>query len=302
MQPIQKTQHKMKNDFFPCLLVEHDNSFSIICSEFHFFDDYFGDKGGGGYSVERLAKKLAKEHNIKIEVDFDSEAGMFCAFSNNRDSLLKLCNLLQEITGPEENHLSQENTRPLIPLEEAEKLLLNAFVFELNDKLQEEFLNKVPYPSLTNKQRDYINAIENGSVEEKISAAKKINSEARTGTRDWDNYLSHPNTISTFLYSIDKETNPKVTQELIWALVFICDRHLPDLRTKDCFLKALESENTTTRWLGLMGLKGLYEYPESNVIKMRNDKSQKVREEAEDVLKKGMRKEFPGWMFKKNYK
>ena len=53
-----------ENKYWPCILVEHDDRFSIILSEFHLLDDYFGDKGCGGYSVERLARKLVKKHRI----------------------------------------------------------------------------------------------------------------------------------------------------------------------------------------------------------------------------------------------
>lgn len=293
------------NEFFPCILVEHEDNFSIICSEFHYFDDYFGDKDGGGHTVEKLAKKLAKENNIHEEIGFDSEAGMFCAYSVNKKALLKLANLLQQITGSEDLHLPKENTKPLIPLDEAEKLLLKGFIIELNKEIQDEFYKNVPFPSLSRKQEEYLNAINNGTNKEKISASKKINSEARTKTRSWDNYLSHPKTITYFTQAIDRETDNKVIQELIWTIVFICNRHLPDLRTQPYFLKALESKNATIRWLGLMGLGNLNAFPQEAVLKMKKDKSKKVSEEAEIVLKSGRAiiKEFPVWMFdERNYK
>lgn len=293
------------NKFFPCKLVEHEDKFSIICSDFHYFDNYFGDKGGGGYTVEKLAKKLAKEHNIHKEISFDSEAGMFCAYSSDKTVLLKLCNLLQKISGAEDIHLPNENTSPLISLDKAEKLLLKGFVIDLNKEIQDEFYKNVPFPALSKNQKEYLNAIENGTTEERINASKKINSEARSKTRSWDNYLSHPKTITIFLEAIDNETDNKVIQELIWAIVFICNRHLPDLRTQPYFLKALESKNATIRWLGLMGLGNLYEYPKEIIIQMTKDKSQKVSEEAERTLKFGTAttKEFPVWMFnEKNYK
>ncbi|WP_158980930.1 MULTISPECIES: Imm51 family immunity protein [Flavobacterium] len=293
------------NEFFPCILVEHEDNFSIICSDFHYFDDYLGDKGGGGYTIERLAKKLAKEHNIQKEIGFDSEAGMFCAYSVNKNSLLKLSNLLQQITGNEKQHLPVENTKPLIPLEDAEKLLLKGFVIDLDKEMQDEFYKNVPYPALSRKQKEYLNAIVNGTSEDKIIASKKINSEARTKIRRWDNYLSHPTTITYFLEAIDREADNKVIQQLIWAVAFICDRHLPDLRTQSYFLKALESKNATTRWLGLLGLGMLYEYPEEIVLKMTKDKSEKVSEEAKSILKWGTIKTrgFAPWMFdEKNYK
>ena len=45
-----------ENKFFPCMFIEHEEHNSVILSEFHYFDNYFGDKGGGGYSVEKSAK------------------------------------------------------------------------------------------------------------------------------------------------------------------------------------------------------------------------------------------------------
>ena len=293
------------NEFFPCILVEHEKSFSIICSNFHYFDDYFGDSGGGGYTVQELAKKLVKEHNIQKEISFDSEAGIFCAYSENRDVLLQLSHLLQKITGNEEMHLPKENTQPLIPLEEAEKLLLKGFVLQLDKEFQEEFYKNVPFPALSKNQKEYLDAIQNGTSEEKIKASKKINSEARSKTRKWDNYLSHPNIISVFLEAIDKEKDIKVIQEFIWALVFICCRHLPDLRTKYCFEQALQNKNAIVRTLGLMGLGYLFEYPEELVSEMKNDKSDKVKQEAERTLKFAIAKtkKFPVWMFdERNYK
>ena len=74
------------NPYFPCDIVEQDSDYSVICSHFHYFEDHFGDKGGGGYTVERLAKKLVREQAIK-GVKFDSEAGMFCAYSDKKGPL-----------------------------------------------------------------------------------------------------------------------------------------------------------------------------------------------------------------------
>ncbi len=132
------------NAYFPCKLVEHPKGFSMICSDFHYFDNYFGDKDCGGYTVERLAEKLVKEHKIQKEVSFDSEAGMFCAYSQTKEDLLKLALLLREITGGEENHTAQTEVSPKIPLEEAEKLLLNGFVIGLDEQAQNDFYKNVP--------------------------------------------------------------------------------------------------------------------------------------------------------------
>ena len=289
-----------ENKFFPCMFVEHEEYNSVILSDFHYFDSYFGDKGGGGYSVEKLAKKLVKENGIK-GIKFDSEAGMFCAYSAETEKLLELCQLLQKIAGDEKDYVVTENTAPLISLDKAEELLIKGFVQGTDKALQKEFLQQVPYPSLSNKQSEYLQAIKTGTEAEKIYAAKRINSEARTKTRKWDHYLSHPNTITLFLEAIDKEDNPKVYQELIWALVFICERHLPDLRTLPYFLECLNSTVSQNRLLGLWGLSELYFFPMEAVLKLQNDKSEKVREEVASFEEQKAYKTFPEWMFSKEY-
>lgn len=289
----------MINEYFPCQLVEHDGSYSIITSEFHYFDDYFGDKEGGGYTVERLAKKLVKENRIK-DIRFDSEAGMFCAFSADKEALLRLCDALRRITGDESLYLNLHNTKPLIPLDDAERLLLKGFVVGLDTECQAEFLRNVPLPYLSKKQQEYIDALQNGTDEEKIHAARRINSEARTKVRRWDHYLSHPEIITIFLRAIDKEQNAKVHRELIWALVFICDRHMPDLRCRPYFIDALASKDATTRWLGVWGLWYLVEYPRELVERALSDKSEKVREKANEMLQRESKREFPFWLFNTN--
>ncbi|MDR2281683.1 MAG: hypothetical protein LBE37_00660 [Sphingobacterium sp.] len=77
------------------------------------------------------------------------------------------------------------------------------------------------------------------------------------------------------------------------------------MRTKPYFEKALENKSATIRWLGLMGFNYLWEHPLESVLNMKDDKSEKVRKEAESLLKFGTAhtKEFPSWMFdEKNYK
>lgn len=288
---------KRRNKYFPCTFIKHEesNTFSIICSNFHYFDNYFGEKGGGGYTLERLAKKLVKEHKIK-GIKYDSEAGMFCAYSNTSNNLLKLCNLLREITGNEIEHLPKESTKPLIPLDKAEKLLLKGFVKSLDTNAQKEFLENVPMPMLSKNQAKQLNDIQNGTDEEKIKSAKKINSEARTKIRKWDNYLSHPNTMNIFLEAIDKTENKKVYEELLCAIVFICDRHLPDLRTQPYFVKALKSKVARNRQLGLWGLDNLYDYPFEEILRLNNDKSYLVKVAILGMINR-KKFEFASWKF-----
>lgn len=284
-----------KNKYFPCTFIEHeDKKFSIICTEFHYFDESFGDAGGAGYTLNSLAKKLVKENNIK-GVKYDSEAGMFCAYSNTSENLLELCKLLRVITGGEENHLTKTIV-PLISIEEAEKLLLKGFVKSLDKKAQQDFLKNVPMPSLSKNQAKYLNNVQYGTDEEKIYSAKRICSEAGSNTRNWQNYLSHPSTITILLEAIDKTETQKVYTELLDAVVFICGRHLPDLRTQPYFLKALKSKIARNRQVAIWGLNHIYDYPFEEILPLVNDKSYLVREAILRTI--GQKDyEYPPWMF-----
>lgn len=171
------------NPYFPCALVEQTDDYRVICSDLHYFDEFFGDSGSSGYAIERLAKKLVREHSI-TGVKFDSEAGMFCAYSNRKTPLKKLCTKLRLITGSERKHLAEKQlSEPTISLDKAEQLLLKGFVLSLDEKAQKQFLKHVPYPATTVQQKQLLQQIQDGTAEEKIRAAKKINSEARTLVR-----------------------------------------------------------------------------------------------------------------------
>jgi hypothetical protein len=273
------------NLYFPCEIVEQDNDYSVICSHFHYFDEYFGERGGGGYTVERLAKKLVRECAIK-GVKFDSEAGMFCAHSDKKGPLKQLCTQLRKITGGEKKHLArQKQSKPSIPVDRAEQLLIKGFVISLDEEAQRQFLKHVPYPALTPQQQELLRLIREGSDAERIRAARKINSEARKLVRKWDHYLSHPETTKLFLDCCDaNKDNPPVFQELIWALVFICGRHLPDLRAKPYFLSCLDHNKQQVRCLGIWGLHYIGVLNRTMLKPLLEDKSAKVQETAKDYL------------------
>ncbi|MCP4890020.1 MAG: hypothetical protein GY904_25880 [Planctomycetaceae bacterium] len=288
------------NPYFPCEFVEQDADYSVICSHFHYFDDHFGNKEVGGYTVERLAKKLVREHAIK-GVKFDSEAGMFCAYSDKKGPLKQLCLQLRKITGGAQKNLARrKQSEPSIPLDQAEQLLIKGFVISLDEKAQRQFLKHVPCPALTPQQQKLLQFIQKGTDAEIIRAARKINSEARTLVRKWGHYLSHPETTKLLLDCCDaNKDNAPVYQELIWALVFICDRHLPDLRAKPYFHSCLEHKKQQVRCLGIWGLSNLGVLNRSMLKPLLEDNSAKVRESAKSHLgsAKKSRRTFPSWMF-----
>ena len=290
------------NAYFPCRLVECEEYFSIVCSEFHYFDDYFGDNGGGGYSVDKLARKLAKQAGIK-HIKFDSEAGMFCAYSDWKTPLKDLCKELRRVTGGPAKHRSKPSAKPSISFARAEKLLLNGFVLSLDTKSQREFLENFPCPSMSKYQAAAIKSIQSGSDSEKIKALRKVNSEARTLTRQWENYLSHPDTTSMLIKQVDIDYDKdKIHTEILWALSAIGSRHLPDLRTEPYFRLALSGRTAERRKAGMSGLSNLEVLTMNDLAPLLKDKSKSVREfavrhrswlESDD----SDLREFPSWMF-----
>jgi hypothetical protein len=288
------------NPYFPCEIIEQGDDYSVVCSSFHFFTEHCGGQEVSGYSIERLAKRLVREHRIK-GIKFDSEAGMFCAYATEREPLEQLCTQLRDFTGGEELHASQQlESKPSIPLAEAEELLINGFVKSLDKVAQERFLKLVPFPALNKVQGENLRQVQEGTEAEKIKAAKKINSEARTLVRDWDHYLSHPSTITLLLDCCDaNHESSSVYLELIWALVFICDRHLPDLRMGPYFIAALEDKKPQMRSLGIMGLYSLCILTSDHLKPLLMDKSSKVKETAEEHLRwlEEAKMQLPCWMF-----
>lgn len=296
------SKKEKKNPFFPCMMVQHENYMSIICSEFHYFDEYFAGNEGGGYALQRLAKKIAKEKGIS-QLKYDSEAGMFCAYSPNEESLLALCRELRTITGEEEKYLPEAGAKPKISEEKATELLLRGFVMDLNFDAQQEFLANVPLPPMTSAQKGYILALEKGEEAEILLALNKISSEARTKVRKLNHYLSHPDTISAFLKLNEREISDKVRVNLVNTLMHICSRHFPDLRCRELFYQHLISKKADLRLWALEGLRELYSYEMEKIQPFLHDKSDKVKQKAELMCNKGQLKDrntediFPSWMF-----
>lgn len=79
----------------PFKWVEHDNSASVIMSDVgdykQFIFDSRADEGfeGSGYDWQSLAIVFLEEQvpHLQDDISFDSESGMFCAYSDNVDAL-----------------------------------------------------------------------------------------------------------------------------------------------------------------------------------------------------------------------
>jgi len=296
MAKKRRSPRKPKNPYFPCELVEYEDSFSVILTKFHYFDDHLRGPDTGGYAIEKLARQLAKAHKLK-GVKFDSEASMFCAYASEAQPLLALCELLRQGIGDEDQTTSPSVAKPKISYKAARKLLRNGFLDSLNRKAQDEYLSKVPPPPLNRQQAELMRLLRDGTDSEKIKAARKINSESRSLLRSVDHYLSHPATITQILACCDSErSHPGVFREIIWALVFICDRHLPDRRTAPCFESCLESKDAQTRILGLWGLRNVGALTEEMVQPLLEDKSKKVPDEPERIAEwAGYARDFDDW-------
>ena len=91
-----------KADFAPGTLVEHGGGhYSLIYSEFPDFSDVFDPKGlqGGGYTWHGMVMHLLEENAPEAldALDFDPEAGMFCALSDDLDALRAVARMLVKL-------------------------------------------------------------------------------------------------------------------------------------------------------------------------------------------------------------
>ena len=99
-------------EFFPCILVEHSTSFSIIRTNFHYFDSFLVKKVAVDIALSNGQENWQKEHQLTRDITFDSEVGMSSVSASNQAVLLKLRLLLREITGGEEQHKSCDSLMP----------------------------------------------------------------------------------------------------------------------------------------------------------------------------------------------
>lgn len=87
---------KFTKEIAPFIWVEHEGSASVCLEAGGYLQDVFdtrADEGfeGGGYDWESLAKVFLEEKlpDLMEKVGFDSEAGMFCAYSKDIEALHK---------------------------------------------------------------------------------------------------------------------------------------------------------------------------------------------------------------------
>ena len=86
---------KIEKEISPFFWVDHDESASVCLDVGAYLQDVFDtreDEGfeGNGYDWASLAQVFVNECCLDLQekVDFDPEAGMFCVYSKDKDSLL----------------------------------------------------------------------------------------------------------------------------------------------------------------------------------------------------------------------
>lgn len=90
-------------EIFPFFWVEHQNSFSVCLDVGNYKTEIFQtreDEGfeGNGYDWASLAKVFLEQQTPELVgiIMFDPEAGMFCAYSSDADSLKAFIVLFKE--------------------------------------------------------------------------------------------------------------------------------------------------------------------------------------------------------------
>lgn len=94
-----------ENPFAPCVLHDHEGSFSLTFAAFdaNGADTVFEEAGfdGGGYGWEGVVRALVqmKAPKLKKKLSYDPEASMFCAVSKDRDALVQVADLIRNAVG-----------------------------------------------------------------------------------------------------------------------------------------------------------------------------------------------------------
>jgi len=75
-------------------------NFSLLYTDFE-HSDLFDEIGfeGGGYDWQSVMVYILETElpDLEDEIDFDSEAGMFCAYGQNKEALAKLGEKMEEL-------------------------------------------------------------------------------------------------------------------------------------------------------------------------------------------------------------
>ena len=93
-------------EFTPSRLVGHDDgSYSLCFDDFGTSEDIMVTRGleGGGYTWHAVVESLVRLHapSIADRVGYDPEASMFAAYSDDREALLTIAQLIRRAIADE---------------------------------------------------------------------------------------------------------------------------------------------------------------------------------------------------------
>lgn len=88
------------DEFAPCRLVEHENSYSLCFDQFETYEALMDQKElqGGGYTWHAIVDSLVKKHHPELSsvVKYDPEGSMFVAYGSDQAALKKVALLIRQ--------------------------------------------------------------------------------------------------------------------------------------------------------------------------------------------------------------
>ena len=197
---------RRSDPFWPCKLVKLDGGrHSIIFTAFDLVEHHLKGREPTGYAIEALVKRKlrASDPAALRAVRFDPESSMFSAYGKDRGALEATARVLRALSDVSEESARVETTaRDRATVED---LLLRGFVTGLDVRAQKAFYALMPKPPISSAQRERLAALRKGKRNDRIAAARRINSEARQHTRHLDHYLSDPRTTAAIVDAIANE-------------------------------------------------------------------------------------------------
>jgi hypothetical protein len=267
----------MARDFWPCVAVHTDGGAlqSIIFTEFQRLDRKHPKYATSGYAVERLVKQLARVDNPKLlkRVKFDPEADMFCAYGDDADALFEIATIIRKATG-------QKKPPPSAPAQlapdAARAALRKGFVLSLDETAQQEFLRGWPRPC-DPAHEALERELKSKEPKTRLTAARRLTRAACRVIGNLHQPLTHPKSFDAVSAALEKERDPKIADELVFALAMMCSRALPDQRMQPVLESYLASPRWRVRWSAVDGLAALHSHDWAKLVPLLDDPHEKVR-------------------------
>lgn len=142
-------------------------------------------------------------------------------------------------------------------LSEAKELLLTeGYVKELNEEIQQAYLNLIPINSrLENELKTSLKEVFDDDSKKRFNALRYIHRQARREThKDRKEWLRDPRTLDILLRVLEAETKENVVAETAGALSAIAFRYFPDLRIYNALKNLLDSKNKEVLYAAIEGV------------------------------------------------